>query len=100
MLRLLLDEHFSVTIPEHVRRLRPECEIIGMQVWERGYFLGKPDEDILRRAAEQSLTLVTYDQRTINPLLAGLDGSGDLHLRASGQIGIGGSQILLLPYPP
>lgn len=69
MLRLLLDEHLHTAVAEHMRRLRPACEIVSMQDWESGTFLSAPDEDILRRAAEQSLTLITYDQRTINPLL-------------------------------
>jgi hypothetical protein len=37
--------------------------------WEDGEFLGRPDSECLREAATQALTLVTYDRRTIPPLL-------------------------------
>jgi hypothetical protein len=37
--------------------------------WERGNFLGKEDSTCLLEAAKQRLTLVTYDRRTIAPLL-------------------------------
>ena len=37
--------------------------------WEDGNFLGQDDSNCLRAAAAQQLTLVTYDRRTIPPLL-------------------------------
>lgn len=37
--------------------------------WEQGRFLGQPDDLILQTAASQALTLVTYDRKTIPPLL-------------------------------
>jgi hypothetical protein len=37
--------------------------------WENGRFLGQDDIACLREAAAQGLTLVTYDRRTIPPLL-------------------------------
>jgi hypothetical protein len=37
--------------------------------WEQGAFLGQDDSMCLREAAAQKLTLVTYDRRTIPPLL-------------------------------
>jgi hypothetical protein len=40
-----------------------------MVQWERGNFLGKEDSACLLEAAKQKLTLVTYDRRTILPLL-------------------------------
>ena len=40
-----------------------------MVQWERGNFLGKEDSACLLEAAKQRLTLVTYDRRTISPLL-------------------------------
>ncbi len=40
-----------------------------MVEWENGYFLGQQDSACLREAAVQGLTLVTYDRRTIPPLL-------------------------------
>jgi len=40
-----------------------------MAEWESGGFLGQPDSACLQLAAKQNLTLVTYDRRTIPPLL-------------------------------
>jgi hypothetical protein len=40
-----------------------------MAQWENGNFLGKEDSVCLLEAAKQRLTLVTYDRRTIPPLL-------------------------------
>ena len=37
--------------------------------WESGNFLGKEDSACLLEAAKSRLTLVTYDRRTIPPLL-------------------------------
>jgi hypothetical protein len=37
--------------------------------WEDGNFLGQDDSACMREAALQVLTLVTYDRRTIPPLL-------------------------------
>ena len=40
-----------------------------MVEWENGRFLGQQDSPCLRDAAAQGFTLVTYDRRTIPPLL-------------------------------
>jgi hypothetical protein len=40
-----------------------------MAEWEDGNFLGQDDSACLREAAAMGLTLVTYDRRTIPPLL-------------------------------
>lgn len=40
-----------------------------MPEWENGRFLGQDDSACLLEAASQQLTLVTYDRRTIPPLL-------------------------------
>jgi hypothetical protein len=40
-----------------------------MATWDGGEFLGQPDSVCLEQAAAQGLTLVTYDRRTIPPLL-------------------------------
>jgi hypothetical protein len=41
----------------------------SMAQWENGAFVSKGDSACLMEAAEQALTLVTYDRRTIPPLL-------------------------------
>jgi hypothetical protein len=40
-----------------------------MAAWDAGSFLGQDDAACLRAAAHQGLTLITYDRRTIPPLL-------------------------------
>jgi hypothetical protein len=69
MLKLLLDEHISPDIANGLRRRNRAIEIRYMVEWEDGYFLGQEDSACLREAATQGLTLVTYDRRTIPPLL-------------------------------
>jgi len=69
MLKLLLDEHISPDVANGLRRRNRAIEIRYMVEWEDGYFLGQDDSACLREAAAQGLTLVTYDRRTIPPLL-------------------------------
>jgi hypothetical protein len=69
MLKLLLDEHISPDVANGLRRRNHAIEILGLVEWEDGYFLGQEDSACLREAATQGLTLVTYDRRTIPPLL-------------------------------
>jgi hypothetical protein len=69
MLKLLLDEHVSPDVAEGLRRRSKAVAVHGLVEWEGGCFLGLPDEAILEEAAAQKLTLVTYDRKTIPPLL-------------------------------
>jgi hypothetical protein len=43
--------------------------IISMHEWRDGSFLGSQDEVFLPEASREGLTFVSYDQRTIRPLL-------------------------------
>jgi hypothetical protein len=69
MLKLLLDEHISPDVAAGLRRRGRVINVHAMVAWEGGSFLGQDDAACLRKAATQSLTLVTYDRRTIPPLL-------------------------------
>ena len=69
MLKLLLDEHLSPDIAEGLQQKCKNLPVYGLIEWEGGRFLGLADEAILEEAAAQKLTLVTYDLRTIPPLL-------------------------------
>ena len=69
MLKLLLDEHISPAVAEGLRRRNRRLVVFCMAEWEDGGFLGQNDSACLQEAATQRLTLVTYDRRTIPPLL-------------------------------
>ena len=69
MLKLLLDEHISPDVANGLRRRNRAIDVRYMVEWEDGHFLGQEDSACLREAAAQGLTLVTYDRRTIPPLL-------------------------------
>lgn len=69
MLKLLLDEHISPAVVTGLRRRIPVLVIRSMVDWEDGDFLGQEDSVFLEQAFRQGLTLVTYDRRTIPPLL-------------------------------
>jgi len=81
MLKLLLDEHISPDVAEGLRRHHKNIHVVCLAEWENGRFMGLADDLLLREALAQKLTLVTYDLRTIPPLIkawaeAGLDHSG------------------------
>jgi len=69
MLRLLLDEHISPDVALGLRRRSRSLVVRSMVEWEAGGFLGQDDMACLQKAFTQHLTLVTYDRRTIPPLL-------------------------------
>ena len=69
MLKLLLDEHISPAVAEGLRRRNRSLIVHCMSEWEDGNFLGQDDSSCLLEASAQKLTLVTYDRRTIPPLL-------------------------------
>jgi len=69
MVKLVLDEHISPAVADGLRRRKRLLTVVCMAAWERGEFLGQQDSVFLRQAAAQGLTLVTYDRRTIPPLL-------------------------------
>ena len=72
MLKLLLDEHISPGVAAVYAAPRPkDRSSSAMAEWEEGNFLGsgKIAACLRQEAAVQKLTLVTYDRRTIPPLL-------------------------------
>lgn len=69
MLKLLLDDHISPEVVVGLRRRNPALTIRSLVEWEGGSFLGQEDSAYLQEAAVQGLTLITYDRRTIPPLL-------------------------------
>jgi len=69
VLKFLLDEHISPDVADGLRRRNRTMIVRYMVEWENGDFLGQEDSACLQEAATQGLTLVTYDRRTIPPLL-------------------------------
>jgi hypothetical protein len=69
MLKLLLDEHISPTVADGLRGRERLLIAFYIAQWENGEFLGQQDSPYLQQAVVQRLTLVTYDRRTIPPLL-------------------------------
>jgi hypothetical protein len=69
MLKLLLDEEISSGVAAGLRRRSGAISVSAMAEWEDGNFVGKDVSDILREAADQELTLVTYDRLTIPTIL-------------------------------
>ena len=69
MVKLLLDEHISPAVAKGLRRRNRSLKVVCLAAWEQGAFLGQQDSVCLQEVAVQGLTLVTYDRRTIPPLL-------------------------------
>ena len=65
----LLDEQISHVVAEQMRRKRPDIRVESVLRWQVGGLRGKADALVLAAAHEEGLTLVTYDQKTIPPLL-------------------------------
>lgn len=85
MLSFLLDQQISPEIAFQVQSKRPEIPIVSIYSWRGGAFVGIADEQILRVAAEDGFTLITYDRKTIAPLLkewgvAGLSHGGVVYI--------------------
>ena len=79
MLKLLLDEHISPTVAKGLRRRHRSLTVHCTAEWEEGQFLGQDDSVTLEYAALKKVTLVTYDRRTIPPLLKGWAEEGRNH---------------------
>ena len=77
--KLLLDEHIPPYVAVGLVRIRPAVEIIGVRDWHKGTLMGAPDHVLLTRAQDEGLTLVTYDPKTIRPLLTAWAVSGRSH---------------------
>lgn len=65
----LTDEHVSPAIAREARQKCPGIVIISIHEWRDGCFLGSQDSVFLPEASKEGLTFVSYDQKTIRPLL-------------------------------
>jgi len=79
MFKLLLDEHISPDVAVGMIRRNPTLKVHSLLEWKNGKFGGKNDSICLQEAADEGLTLVTYDRRTIPPLLKAWAEEGRVH---------------------
>jgi hypothetical protein len=79
MLSFLLDEHLSPDIARQMAQKHTAVFIVSLNDWRAGKLMHQPDEVLLTAAAEDSLTLVTYDMKTILPLLMQWGMAGTSH---------------------
>jgi hypothetical protein len=81
MLHILTDEQISPEVAVAARKRCRSIQITTLFEWMDGHFVSSPDREILREAARQKMTLLSFDRRTIPPLLRawgeqGLDHGG------------------------
>jgi len=69
MLYILTDEQISPEVAVAARKLCRGIQITTLFEWMDGHFVGSPDGEILREAARQNMTLLSFDLRTIPALL-------------------------------
>ena len=69
MLHFLTDEQISPTVARELLKRAPGVRITALKDWRKGAFMGADDRLILREAAQEGLTLVSYDQKTLRSLL-------------------------------
>lgn len=72
MLSFLLDEHISPKVGVQLKNKNADITVHTLQAWQQGRYLQAPDDLILDVACQHSLTLVSYDTRTIPALLKDL----------------------------
>ncbi len=76
-MRLLLDEHLSPAPVAALAKLGVDA--VALSTWQGGRYRESSDEVLLTAAASEKRILVTFDQRTIPPLLKGWAESGRAH---------------------
>ena len=79
MLQFLLDEHISPTVCLVVRERRNQISIESVLDWQGGHLSGKDDHTLLSAISAARYTLVTYDLRTVSPLLRTWAATGLTH---------------------
>jgi hypothetical protein len=79
MLAYLLDENISFVVAEQLARKNPHISVQSIHRWQNGAFIGQEDGRVLRAATQEGLTLVTYDLRTVPPLLTEMAADREAH---------------------
>ena len=79
MLSLLLDEQISPQVATAALALNTEVPIVSLYNWRGGALAGADKVLVLKGAAEEALTLVTYDLKASVPILVEWGMSGRSH---------------------
>ena len=79
MLHILTDEQISPEVAVAARKLCRGIRTTTLFEWMEGHFVGAPDGEILREAARQKMTLLSFDLRTIPALLRSWGEQGTAH---------------------
>lgn len=79
MIAYLLDENISPVVADQVAAKNPAMVLHSVLRWQEGTLIGQPDSRVLRAATQAGLTLVTYDLKTIPPLLTELASDNEIH---------------------
>lgn len=79
MLSLLLDEQISPQTVVALASLNAQVPVASLYTWRSGGLTGTDDALVLQGAAEDGLTLVTYDLKTIPPVLVEWGTQGRSH---------------------
>ncbi len=77
-MKLLLDAHIDPAVARGLAA-RVAIDVISLRDWHDREYLNADDEPILRAAAAEGRTLVTYDQQTIPDLLSAWGEQGIPH---------------------
>ena len=78
-MKLLLDEHISPAVAHGLRAAQDELVVAALREWQGGAWLEASDALLLQAAVADGWTLVTYDLRTIPPLLKDWGEQGIAH---------------------
>jgi len=76
-MRLLLDEQLSPAIATGLRRRR--VDVVALRAWSGPAGLGASDSDLLSAAFAGEWVVVSYDRRTLEPLLRAWAEDGQHH---------------------
>ena len=69
MLNILNDEQIDPDVALAARKRCRGIQITTLFEWLDGHFVGASDEELLREASRQAMTLLSFDLKTIPPLL-------------------------------
>lgn len=79
MLAYLLDENISPVVADQVAAKNADIVVHSVLHWRDGTLVGQTDMKVVRAATESGLTLVTYDLKTIPPLLMEMASDNEAH---------------------